>query len=197
MANYNIPEGFSFDEGSGYYYQSVISQDQSGNQIQLVTWFNPQTGESVQQRYPETGEPIQQEYSEAEGSIQQNNSEIEFSYDETSGLYYKIEEGNNAAGKRIQSVTWYNPQTGEYQVVETEIEMTAQKEELVNGPQRVSYREKENITRKEDANKVKGKTIAIIIALFLVAANVVTACMYSIPYYKDNRSEERRVGKEC
>ena len=65
--------------------------------------------------------------------------------------------------------------------------MTAQKEELVNGPQRVSYREKENITRKEDANKVKGKTIAIIIALFLVAANVVTACMYSIPYYKDNK----------
>lgn len=50
--NYMPPEGYLLDSNTGLYYTQVIAQDELGNQSQVVTWFNPETGEYSQNVYP-------------------------------------------------------------------------------------------------------------------------------------------------
>ncbi len=52
MANYLPPEGFAPDQRTGLYYSQVITQDENGNVFQVVTWFNPETGEYSRNVYP-------------------------------------------------------------------------------------------------------------------------------------------------
>ena len=67
MGRYREPDGYLYDERTGLYYSQVIAVDESGKQVQVVTWFNAESGEYSQFFYPieETQSP------EAEQSIQQ------------------------------------------------------------------------------------------------------------------------------
>lgn len=47
------PAGYAFDPNRGLYYQSVIGTDpQTGAPVQLVTYYNPATGEYTRESYP-------------------------------------------------------------------------------------------------------------------------------------------------
>lgn len=60
MANYLPPEGYEFDSNSGLYYTQVIANDAAGNQVQVVTWFNTESGEYTQNTYPIQGSQVAQ-----------------------------------------------------------------------------------------------------------------------------------------
>jgi hypothetical protein len=60
MANYLPPEGYEFDSNSGLYYTQVIANDEAGNQVQVVTWFNADSGEYTQNTYPIQGSQVAQ-----------------------------------------------------------------------------------------------------------------------------------------
>lgn len=52
MGRYREPEGYLYDERTGLYYSQVIALDESGEQVQVVTWFNAESGEYSQFFYP-------------------------------------------------------------------------------------------------------------------------------------------------
>jgi len=52
---YNAPDGYVFDKNTGLYYTQVIAEDKAGNKSQVVTWFNPDSGEYKQEVYPIEG----------------------------------------------------------------------------------------------------------------------------------------------
>ncbi len=52
MANYQAPEGYLYDKGSGLYYSQVVAVDSAGLRSQVVTWFDAETGEYRQEVYP-------------------------------------------------------------------------------------------------------------------------------------------------
>ena len=52
MALYQPPEGFQYDPNTGYYYKQVIAQNAAGKTMQVVTWFNADTGQYRQDTYP-------------------------------------------------------------------------------------------------------------------------------------------------
>ena len=60
MANFLPPEGYEFDQNSGLYYTQVIANDSAGNQVQVVTWFNAESGEYTQNTYPIEGSQLAQ-----------------------------------------------------------------------------------------------------------------------------------------
>ena len=81
MAYYQAPEGYELDHASGMYYmQQGYSADSYGNNVPVVSWFNPNTGEFIQnselpayfaqncqgvpmqQGYMDQGMPMQQGY---------------------------------------------------------------------------------------------------------------------------------------
>ncbi len=59
MALYQPPEGFQYDPNTGYYYKQVIAQNDAGQTMQVVTWFNADTGKYRQDTYPVTGASTQ------------------------------------------------------------------------------------------------------------------------------------------
>ena len=61
MTNYQAPQGYQFDPQTGLYYTQVLASDTLGNQSQVVTWFNAETGEYSQNVYPVAPQPVVQE----------------------------------------------------------------------------------------------------------------------------------------
>lgn len=55
MAKYQAPEGYVLDPNTGLYYTQIVAYDDAGNQVQVVTWFNADTGEYRQDTYPVAG----------------------------------------------------------------------------------------------------------------------------------------------
>ena len=52
MGKYREPEGYILDERTGLYYSQIIGVDETGSQMQIVTWFNTESGEYSQYTYP-------------------------------------------------------------------------------------------------------------------------------------------------
>ena len=52
MSKYSIPNGYVLDPNTGLYYSQVIAYDAKNTPMQVVTWFNADTGEYKQQVYP-------------------------------------------------------------------------------------------------------------------------------------------------
>lgn len=52
MSRYQAPQGFKFDSQTGLYYSCILAADMAGNQSQVVTWFNAESGQYSQNVYP-------------------------------------------------------------------------------------------------------------------------------------------------
>lgn len=52
MEKYKEPEGYILDERTGLYYSQIVGVDETGRQVQVVTWFDSETGEYSQHTYP-------------------------------------------------------------------------------------------------------------------------------------------------
>ncbi len=77
MAYYQVPQDYQFDPQTGLYYSQIIASDVSGNQSQIVTWFNADTGQYSQNVYPISPSQAQQsqaQYSPAQQSQAQYSS---------------------------------------------------------------------------------------------------------------------------
>ncbi len=63
MAKYQAPEGYVLDPNTGLYYTQIVAYDDAGNQVQVVNWFNADTGEYRQEIYPvkKEAEPVKRE----------------------------------------------------------------------------------------------------------------------------------------
>ena len=53
MAVYQAPEGYRYDENTGLYFNQIRANDENGNPVRIVTWFNADTGEYTREFYPE------------------------------------------------------------------------------------------------------------------------------------------------
>lgn len=51
---YNPPEGFAYDDVSGLFYSQTMQNDGKGGKVQVVTWFDSNSGNFSEQSYPVT-----------------------------------------------------------------------------------------------------------------------------------------------
>lgn len=93
---YAPPEGFSLHAESGLYYRK-----ERGDQVQAtLTWFDPAGGEYAQILYErEAASPVLPEG---------------FTFDEESGLAWRLDSVEAQGGGRVMRSTWYEPESGRY-----------------------------------------------------------------------------------
>lgn len=136
------PQGFRLDQNSGLYYSEKLSKDSvTGAPVRLVTWFDPKSGISKQTSYPVAESapatpqtsapaptvPVSAAASEPVPSVPKSKSTLipgGFVLDPQSKLYYRSEQGVDAAGAPIQRVTYYDPVKRTYHAVDYPMKQT-------------------------------------------------------------------------
>ncbi len=199
IPQYDAPEGFAYDADSGLYYR--IEYNQAGQGVG-ATWFDSVSGEYQQVPYemppqeapeiaeepqPQAALPQEEALSPHSDTLGDASEEIPegFVYDENSGLYYQeCQELDSQTNLPVRVITWFYPQTGQYERVVYPIEV----EEMPAA--QVGYATGNAPDAPKNWKKIG--VIALAVGLLLLSVGILCWKMGWLPWQKDSSAAPQK-----
>ncbi len=206
VPQYDAPEGFLYDKDSGMYYRMEYTPE---GQAVGATWFDSISGEYQQVAYdtppqeeaPQEISPLQEPVmpqeatpQSAEASAPSKDISVQmeadsaaipegFVQDASSGYYYQESQAvDNQTGQPLRAITWFYPQTGQYERVEYPLENpqapTTQAEYAAVGAQ----------TPRLQQKKIIWIAVGVVVLLLLLGLGVLCWKMGWLPQQQTNRT---------